>query len=550
MGASARVDAGGFVRNTVRLDFPSPADVEKAYADLPAAGRALVTCRLAELANALQSLEKSGFFGMCIAMSGTAGQVVRVTAYKGKEGACYDTGRTALYEGSAVAALDDDNHLLFDEVRVCEKTAAIYSSPAYSGFVNVSEGDPELLRRLETDPVVFDCNTFEADAARLASSLARRRPGEGREVARNGTIRSKGPDVRALMYPGPFRLVILKDGRALRRGEAVTLDRETARLLVRKDGCIALEGEQASSAKAPQDFADAYAREGPLSLLERAPLVNTFPDIEAIDVDALLRMPTRMISRLSKMIERGDAYFILTGSDPTDEYGCCPSDDVGAASRLVEAGILQAWRPPSPPDSCPTATYAFTGEVKIDGRRPTFVLNEDLRRSVMDHLAHVRRRRLLAAAAKWSLSLFVAVSVLVALLSDRTGGPAADERLMQRDLPRGEAVMVYFFRVTERCPPCRKMEKFAKEALDRHFSDELRRGKVRFSVMNMDLPANRHFRERYGLFTSSVVLVAVKDGSEIRSKVLGRRGGGYPDSEDEFAEMVRTEVGAFLEGLE
>jgi hypothetical protein len=153
----------GFLAKTLRLASPSPADLIKAYQGLSARGSLTITAEPAEIGPLLLAAEKAGFFGMRVDGS-------TITAHKGKEGPCFDTGRRARYLGSAAAVLDDDHHLLSGTLRVCEKTGRLYSSDAYRGLLEVTEPDSALLARLEKDPVPFDCDSFQADAKALAGS--------------------------------------------------------------------------------------------------------------------------------------------------------------------------------------------------------------------------------------------------------------------------------------------------------------------------------------------------------------------------------------------
>lgn len=531
-----------FFANTRHLAFPGAAEVEAAYRDLPAAGRASVTCRPADMAAVLTSLESAGFFGMHVRMPGGAGGAVLISAFKGKDGPCYDTGKTAVYRGGAEAALDDDNHVLFGETPVCEKTAGIYASPVYSGALDVSPGDPELLAKLEREPVVFDCDTFDDDVKRLVASLVRERD-------------DKGPPA-AILYPGPFKLLILHDGTALRRGEAALIANRHTQQLAAKDGCIALEGKRAEGAVSPVNFLDAYRAEGTVFLLGDAQLQSTFSHSDDVEMTALQDAPESMTSRLKKMIERGDAYFILTGSDPNDEFGCCPSGDVGASNRLVEAGILDCWHPPAPRQSCSSTVYAFRGEMRGGGRKPSFTVNNEFRRTVMDYFGQARmpREKLPAAIVKWSLLVFVAASFGFVLLDVIRNGPEVGEGPFARNvaLPRGSAVVVYFFHTAERCVSCNRMEAFTKRALDRHFGDEVREGRLSFRDINMDDSANRDLAERYGAFTSSIVLVRIRNGKEEQTKLLEDAWSlaGFAGSEEEFLGMMKTEVTRFTEGVE
>ena len=322
-------------------------DLREAYARLPNGA----SIELA--ADDLLAIERTGFVGLKIENG-----IVR--AWKGKDGPCYETGRSATYRGAAAAALDDDRHLLFGTMRLCEKTARIYRLPAYAGLVEVTDATSS-----EADAAPFDCDTFEADAARLAASLTARDVGE------------RVP----LLYPGPFKLLILKNGDLLRRGLAARVDAREAEELKRRDGAV-----DAPGGTLPSNYRIEYERRGALCLLGDVEFGVTTTIRRKPDLEALAAAAEPMRRRLAKLIERGDDYFLLVGSDPSDKDGCCPSDDVGRANALVRAGILEGWTA-SAEASGPATVYAFAGEIASRGEQPTFKRNEAFRTSVRDYIA-------------------------------------------------------------------------------------------------------------------------------------------------------------------
>lgn len=304
-------------------------------------------------ADDLLAIERAGFVGLTLANG-----IVR--AWKGKDGPCYETGRSATYRGAAAAALDDDRHLLFGTMRLCEKTARVYRLPAYAGVVEVTAATGA-----EADAVPFDCDTFEADAAKLAASL------EAREVV------ERVP----LLYPGPFKLLILRNGEMLRRGLAARVDRREAEALKRRDGAV-----DAPGGTLPANYRAEYEKRGALCLLGDVEFGATTTIRRKPDLAALAAAAEPMRRRLRKLIERGDDYFLLVGSDPADQDGCCPSDDVGRANALVRAGVLEGWTA-SAEASCPSTVYAFAGEIASRGDQPSFKRNEALRAAVRDFIA-------------------------------------------------------------------------------------------------------------------------------------------------------------------
>jgi hypothetical protein len=313
------------------------------------------------------AIERAGFVGLMIAPDA-------VRAWKGKDGPCWETGRSATYRGAAAAALDDDRHLLFGTLRLCEKTARVYKLPPYAKVVEVTDPAPAYAGK---DPAPFDCDTFEADAARLAASLAPAVQGE------------KTP----ILYPGPFKLLILRDGTLVRRGQPV---RAAAAELLRS-------GEVRSAAEGvePENFLDQYKARGALCLLGDLPFERSAP--RKLSIEALADAAEATRRRLVKLIERKDDYFLLVGSDPADKDGCCPNDDVGHANALVKAGVLEAWTA-SAEAVCPSTVYAFAGEIVSRDEKPAFVKNEKLR---ADALAFIQSRKGLPARLALRLALMV-----------------------------------------------------------------------------------------------------------------------------------------------
>jgi hypothetical protein len=310
-------------------------------------------------------IERAGFVGLTLENG-------LVRAWKGKDGPCWETGRRATYRGAAAAALDDDKHLLFGTLRLCEKTARVYKLPPYAKVVEVTDPDPAYLGK---DPVPFDCDTFEADAAKLAASLAPVAPAE----------------TSPILYPGPFKLLILRDGTIVRRGQPV---RAAAGELLRSG-----EVRPAPEGAAAENYLDQYKARGALCLLGDLPFERSAP--RRLSIEALADAAEATRRRLVKLIERKDDYFLLVGSDPADKDGCCPSDDVGHANALVKAGVLEAWTA-SAEAACPSTVYAFAGEIASRGEKPAFVKNEKLRADV---LAFIQSKKGLPARIALRLAL-------------------------------------------------------------------------------------------------------------------------------------------------
>jgi hypothetical protein len=260
------------------------------------------------------------------------------------------------YLGSALAALDDDGRLHFPD----------------------AEGD-----------------SLAADAARLASKLP--------EELSPLTVAT------SVLYNGPYRMLVLTDGALVRRGRWTRLPVDRARALEKSDGALVDPNYPADRAAPPESFPKLHRELGSDFLLKR--------EIRAPDLEALADVTAPMQHRLEALIRRGDEYFVMTGSDPSQAGGCCPSNEVGEANRLAGAGILES-HAASAEGACPTLFYAFAGEIHVRGGRPAFVRNEELRSAVRARLAggNNRLRRLvltIALLAVLALGLAAAIGSLL-----------------------------------------------------------------------------------------------------------------------------------------
>ena len=167
---------------SIHLQDPDEPDIDNAYRSLPRTGEIVLTTSFSGLNSQLEHLEQAGFAGMEIKAFGSPDQKMTIRALKGKQGTCYDTGRFASYQGAALAALDDDHHLLIagEEIPVCEKTATLYSLHLYRGMVNCSDAAKGMLEKLQTDHIQ---SPGKSNPGRIHGSVLSRTfqtPGPGR----------------------------------------------------------------------------------------------------------------------------------------------------------------------------------------------------------------------------------------------------------------------------------------------------------------------------------------------------------------------------------
>ncbi len=109
---------------------------------------------------------------------------------------------------------------------------------------------------------------------------------------------------------------------------------------------------------------------------------------------------------------------------------------------------------------------------------------------------------------------------------DRLGAPPEETGALTAgraaDGSQEDAVVVYYFHGTRRCPTCRKIEEYTNDAVAEGFTEELQSGAIIWRVVNVEEPGNEHFIDDYRLSTKSVVLVRLAGGREADWKNLSR----------------------------
>jgi hypothetical protein len=106
-------------------------------------------------------------------------------------------------------------------------------------------------------------------------------------------------------------------------------------------------------------------------------------------------------------------------------------------------------------------------------------------------------------------------------------------------------VTAYYFHGTARCPTCRKLEQYSREAIEANFKDALASGKLEFKVINLEDRGNQHYGNDYQLYTKSLILSLVKDGKQIKWKNLDKIW-EHVGNKDRFIDYVYSEVSGFL----
>jgi hypothetical protein len=456
--------------------------LKDAYRTLPREGEVNLYGQIRDLDIILQTMESAGFIGIeVININSTSGSM-NIRAYKGKSGPCYHTGRVALYKGAALAALDDDNHLLLagKKVSVCEKTARIYKLTGYRKLVACTEGDPDLKAALDSDPVIFNCDSLENDYDELHKMLQDAQP---------------GIELSDLFYPGPFRLLILKDGRVIKRGRNSLVPASFEKQLKNLDNLFKLKNIQSDKIVF---FQEIHAQYGSRCLLDIIPVDEVPAEKPETDLSALNKLSPEIKGQLLKLINANKKFFVLIGSDVGDKLGCCPSEVVTAANRLAAAGVLESYRQPVPGETCPVTVYAFRNEMQIKDHDLVFEINENLRKIILDKL-NSKTNYSFRHIARLILLPFLIITLTIAFLRifDSSKGQSRLSLYEQLEPWSRNQEMILLFHYTERCTQCLNMEKFTRELLGQEYQSMLANKEIQFKLVEMDQPENRIVYDHY-----------------------------------------------------
>ncbi|MCA1902528.1 MAG: nitrophenyl compound nitroreductase subunit ArsF family protein [Candidatus Hydrogenedens sp.] len=111
-----------------------------------------------------------------------------------------------------------------------------------------------------------------------------------------------------------------------------------------------------------------------------------------------------------------------------------------------------------------------------------------------------------------------------------------------------EKVIVYYFHGTARCPTCRAIEKYAKEAVENAFKTELETGKLEFRSVNVEEPQNEHFIQDFQLSTRCVVVEWNVNGKPQDWKRLERVWELVHGDKVKYYDYIQENVRQYLKG--
>jgi len=154
------------------------------------------------------------------------------------------------------------------------------------------------------------------------------------------------------------------------------------------------------------------------------------------------------------------------------------------------------------------------------------------------------------AIVTWGLLLFVTVSIGVLIGKEMGARPStstAPVGLSEGPTANacGPRVIAYYFHGTARCVTCKRIEAYAREAINTHFADPLKSGQLEVRSVDFTVPENEHFLDDFQLTSSSLVLVDPHRSGPGSWKLL-QEVWQLTDDKPAFVGYVKEELSLFL----
>jgi hypothetical protein len=122
----------------------------------------------------------------------------------------------------------------------------------------------------------------------------------------------------------------------------------------------------------------------------------------------------------------------------------------------------------------------------------------------------------------------------------------AEKPIQKTEKKEISSVIVYNFHLTNRCASCIAIEEATTKTLNTNFANELKSGKIKRFIIDVDDEKNAKLAEKYQVFGSSLLVILVKNGKE---NVVDLTGDGFKfarNKEERFIEILSKNIAELL----
>ena len=107
-------------------------------------------------------------------------------------------------------------------------------------------------------------------------------------------------------------------------------------------------------------------------------------------------------------------------------------------------------------------------------------------------------------------------------------------------------VLVYNFHVTNRCASCIAIEEATTKTLKTYFASEVKQGRIKRFILNVDDDANAKISEKYQAFGSGLFVTRVYKGKETTTDLTGDGFKFALNKEERFIEILKNKITEYL----
>ncbi len=101
---------------------------------------------------------------------------------------------------------------------------------------------------------------------------------------------------------------------------------------------------------------------------------------------------------------------------------------------------------------------------------------------------------------------------------------------------------VYYFHITNRCPTCISIEANTKKTLETYFSKEVKDGKIKLIILNVDDEKNKAISEKYAAFGSALFLTKKVSGKETTTDMTNFAFQNSRNRPEKFIEGLKDKI--------
>lgn len=105
---------------------------------------------------------------------------------------------------------------------------------------------------------------------------------------------------------------------------------------------------------------------------------------------------------------------------------------------------------------------------------------------------------------------------------------------------------VIYFHATRRCPTCVAIEENTRKTLDTWFSNQLKNGTIKLTVINVDEDKNKAIAEKYEATGSALFLTKTSNGKESKNDMTDFAFSYARNNPDKFMTGLKDKINELL----